>query len=491
MSGRSARKCVLPPTARRLRHLQTIFARNLVRKGDGERCLLSCYYVLYRGDGERESDMLHRSEISRGTCNPTWKQLPVQDCTAEAGVTQFLVVIYEEGTDSELARCFVDLGRVSYLCPSIATTPASADPTVYFECHDGVFVSSSPQQPHPVQQLRPTEAHGASGGPEQWLCCVNENLSIEPSQATPELTAPQRLRDIQLNVIRVVALANGIESAKQESAQLRRTIAACLERQRKRRELEIERGLHLRQIQELGAKVRAAAGRIPARREALAQRREQLRSSCEELEAARAVMPEKRARHEALEKHRAALQEQAFDAQRALSCRRQELVAGLSQIYPIEADKVTRSLTVCNMQLPSSSVAAMPNDEAAWTALGHVTHCVELLSKIWGVPLRYTVFPIASRSSIREHAMDRRGDPELLPLCCVRMADKQRYFHAITLLDKNLRRLCKVRKIKGLTGEFSSDRTYLLLHLQYLLQSEPDDYSSDYEIKGVAEDDES
>jgi hypothetical protein len=44
----------------------------------------------------------------------------------------------------------------------------------------------------------------------------------------------------------------------------------------------------------------------------------------------------------------------------------------------------------------------LQSDDEAASALGYVAHCVRILSKLYKVPLMFPVFPLASRSFVRD-----------------------------------------------------------------------------------------
>eukprot|EP01062_Namystynia_karyoxenos_P069425 TRINITY_DN64926_c0_g1_i1.p1 TRINITY_DN64926_c0_g1~~TRINITY_DN64926_c0_g1_i1.p1 ORF type:complete len:526 (+),score=168.75 TRINITY_DN64926_c0_g1_i1:84-1580(+) len=475
--GAQHRKSIRPPSARRLRHLRCIVARQL--RSPGRDSLPCAFFRLYAGDGEGERDLIYQSETVGDTLNPIWRPLP-RSLGEDTTTTQLLVVVHEEGTEAELARAFIELRRAVQVCATVADVPCCPGPTVLFECDDGVFASSSPLEPHvpSVPTLRAASwAPDASAADAELLAQQCEGGTMEPESCPPlvDQTAAQRLCDLQLNATRVVALSHAMESAKRRAAELQKEISTRAEILRRRRELDIRRGFYTCRIAELRRKVAQVEARLPAERQQCAERREQLQERRQELETAGRAVQAKRSRHDALQRRKVQLQQHCAKVERAAALRRQQLVAGLSEIYPIKFDNATQTLAICGSLLHSSD--AMATDETAATALGHVAHCVQLLSRIWNVPLRYQVFPIASRSYIKEQYMDPRP-AESLQLFYTRGTDKAKYFHAVYLLNKNIRQLLKVRKV-GVV-----DQKRMLYNLQYLLHTEPDDVATDSEAEG-------
>ena len=67
--------------------------------------------------------------------------------------------------------------------------------------------------------------------------------------------------------------------------------------------------------------------------------------------------------------------------------------SGLPKVSPLLC-------TINGLQLPNSDFTGY-DDETVATALGHVAHLVTLIAKYLGVPFRYPVHPMCSRSTIR------------------------------------------------------------------------------------------
>lgn len=486
MSGYSGhRRPILPPSARRLRHVQCVFARQLRASAGG---LPTAYFRLCRAPdpGGGEGELVYQSEAVDKTLNPVWKPLPVA-VVRDVADTHFVVTVVEEGTGVELARAYIELRRAVCLCPRVTDLRPVASATLLFECQDGVFAPASPAAPHALlPPPRPPAPPAALPQLEEMLRdCGAAPGGMEADAAELEqcgasdVAAPQRLCDIQLNVLRVVSLAYAVESAQGRAAELRAGIERRLAEIQRRRRLELDREYYRHRTAELRAEVAAAEARVAARREAAARRREQLRERREEVRAAAGAVAAKRRRHAALQQRRQRLQRHIAQVERAAALRRQQLVDGLADIYPIKVDNAQQVLTISGMHLPSSD--SMATDETAATALGYVAHCVQLLSRVWGIPVRYAVYPIASRSYIKEQHMEPKT-PATLQLFYIRGYTKQQYFEAIYLLNKNLRQLLKVR------GVGVVDPKRMLMNLQYLLQSDHDREDADSGDGGAADD---
>jgi hypothetical protein len=104
------------------------------------------------------------------------------------------------------------------------------------------------------------------------------------------------------------------------------------------------------------------------------------------------------------------------------------------------------------------------DDEAA-SALGFVCQCIRIFSKLYQIPLKFQVFPLASRSFVRDD--DTIDQKLLLPLFMVRASEKPKYFRAVVLLNLNIFHILKVRGVQvSLKNKFD-----VLESLELLFQS--------------------
>jgi hypothetical protein len=119
---------------------------------------------------------------------------------------------------------------------------------------------------------------------------------------------------------------------------------------------------------------------------------------------------------------------------------------------------IMTDLTACRDQLGT-------DDEAA-SALGFVAHCVRIISKLFQIPLKFQVFPLASRSFVRDETTNEQNQKPLLPLFMLRGSEKPKYMRAIILLNLNIYHILKVKGYKkALKNKFD-----VIENLQYLLE---------------------
>ncbi|CAG8480071.1 3419_t:CDS:10 [Acaulospora morrowiae] len=85
-----------------------------------------------------------------------------------------------------------------------------------------------------------------------------------------------------------------------------------------------------------------------------------------------------------------------------LYARRKELVADLLTIYPIEQiQSESFSFTILGVPLPNSVFTGCDEEQVA-TALGFTCHLIKMLAYYLGVPLRFPMTPMSSRSTIHD-----------------------------------------------------------------------------------------
>eukprot|EP00659_Diplonema_papillatum_P008466 gene8466-13056_t len=445
----AGRKIILPQSSRRLRHLRGVLVRNMKHEG---KLRTSCF-KLYKGADVEEAALLYTSEQVVNTLNPTYAELPevMQNGEAVEDIqgTVFLVVVVDVAdSNKEVMRCLLDLERVAWLTAFSADLQRVTEPTVLFEFHDGVFVSQGYDDEPAKADRKPAEADEAACADidektaatlkvlEDYNTC---SFLANPAKGEPpDQTSAQSLFDVRYNLTRLVALSYSLEASQKNVTDLQQRVAATLERQARCRRLLISKERTSQRITELLVKVRAAEAKLAEKRNVLREAQRRRQGEVKTVAATKALIAERWGALERANKKRDALKQTFAGTNGLIVTRKQQLVQALRAVFPIEVNASTEALTVCGMHLGKD--ASLSSDDEAATALGYVAHCMQLLSRIWGVPLRYAVYPIASRSYIHEQFLES-SKLELHPLFCTRGSDKQKYLQSVMLLNKNLRQL--------------------------------------------------
>eukprot|EP00992_Anisonema_acinus_P012936 TRINITY_DN8458_c0_g1_i4.p2 TRINITY_DN8458_c0_g1~~TRINITY_DN8458_c0_g1_i4.p2 ORF type:complete len:286 (+),score=95.27 TRINITY_DN8458_c0_g1_i4:604-1461(+) len=248
--------------------------------------------------------------------------------------------------------------------------------------------------------------------------------------------------DLKANEIRMLRLAYAIQETRKENAQIDGDIRDLLERQQGIRSREARCAALRHRIATLTGAVQKKEQALHAEQQAVGKQRQHLRGQLQQLSDAREQL---RQRREQLREQRAELDTQrdttCAELKACIATRRSHLVAGISQIYPLQFDKANSSYTIAKLKMSNANSVGCDDEAAA--ALGYVVHVLKLLAKIWGVELRYTLYPVCSRSYLRQDFIDQTSI--IHALFHQRSNEKSMYFKAITLLNMNILQLLRVR----------------------------------------------
>lgn len=150
-----------------------------------------------------------------------------------------------------------------------------------------------------------------------------------------------------------------------------------------------------------------------------------------------------------------------FRAEIRLEANRIQLLRGLRRIFPIRVQSINtpvnppnyprQQFTIADLPFPDDVHTPVVSDDQISTALGHVCQMVSLVSKYLGIPLRYALVCKFSRSAIlflggeRGNGNDSRT---VYPLFRERgVIDREQLDYGLTLLDRNVICLLRVRKV--------------------------------------------
>jgi len=141
-----------------------------------------------------------------------------------------------------------------------------------------------------------------------------------------------------------------------------------------------------------------------------------------------------------------------------------ELAADLLTIFPIEPTHTeTFSFKILGVPLPNSVFTGCDDEQVA-IALGFTCHLINMLAYYLGVPLRFPMIPMSSRSTIRDPITASLGDSRQFPLYA-KGADRYRFEYAVFLLNKNIEQLMNSQSINVI------DLRHTLPNLKYLILS--------------------
>uniref|UniRef100_A0A8C5EW84 UV radiation resistance-associated gene protein n=1 Tax=Gouania willdenowi TaxID=441366 RepID=A0A8C5EW84_GOUWI len=404
-----------PAHQRRLRHLRSIAARNIVNKNGSP--LLDTYFTLHLCLGE---------SISRGQCyrlmhihtstwelqNPTWRSLDfgMLPDLLDTSVSCFVVRIWggQEDHYQLLIEWMVNLDGLRYTGQQIRSRNPNE---IIFGLNDGYY---SADFDHKDQSERKKNS----------LLQVDPNAVRNSYSVFSLLRLHTAQRAIKQTQVTVQKIGKEIEEKL-------RTTATCTEKKKERECMQLRIAVLRSELQ----RQRKALGREFDLRQ---KDRLQLTKKEEVFSAQHDSLHEERSSLSKLEKECAAKREQflKFNAQLTFRCR--QLLSELSYIYPIDANQ--SDYVICGVKLPNSEEFQAKDDGSVAVALGYTSHLVLMISCFLQIPLRYPVIHKGSRSSIKDTITDRLTEKEReFPLYS--RGERFHFEYGVYLLNKNIAQL--------------------------------------------------
>ncbi|RHZ84926.1 hypothetical protein Glove_74g133 [Diversispora epigaea] len=146
-----------------------------------------------------------------------------------------------------------------------------------------------------------------------------------------------------------------------------------------------------------------------------------------------------------------------------LYVRQRELITDLLTIYPIEPiQSEALSFKILGVSLPNSVFTGC-NEEHVGTALGFTCHLIQMLAYYLGVPLKFPMTPMSSKSLIFD-PISPLSIPRQFPLYS-KGVDRFQFEWAVFLLNKNIEQLMNSQ------GLIVADLRHTLPNLKYFILS--------------------
>uniref|UniRef100_A0AAQ5XB61 C2 domain-containing protein n=1 Tax=Amphiprion ocellaris TaxID=80972 RepID=A0AAQ5XB61_AMPOC len=389
---------------RRLRHLRSIAARNIVNKNGSP--LLDTYFTLHLFVGDRISRDFYKSEIIRDSLNPTWRSLDfgMLPDLLDTSVSCFVVRIYG-GQDEQyqlLIEWKVNLDGLRYTGQQIRSRNPNE---IIFGLNDGYYAADFD---HKDQSERKKNS----------LLQVDQS-SVRNSYSVFSLlrlhTAQRAIKQTQVTVQKI----------GKEIEEKLRTTATCTERKKERECMQLRIAVLRSELQ----RQRKALGReIDLRQKERAQLQKK----------GKLIQQEEKESLTKLQKECTAKREQFLKSNFQLTVRCRQLLSELSYIYPIDANQ--SDYVICGVKLPNSEDFQAKDDGSVAVALGYTAHLVLMISCFLQIPLRYPVIHKGSRSSIKDTITDRLTEKEReFPL--YPRGERFHFEYGVYLLNKNIAQL--------------------------------------------------
>ncbi|TDH04637.1 hypothetical protein EPR50_G00134760 [Perca flavescens] len=413
-SGASSSRALhveLTSQQRRLRHLRSIAARNIVNKNGSP--LLDTYFTLHLCIGDRISRDFYKSEVIRDSLNPTWRSLDfgMLPDLLDTSVACFVVRIWggQEEQYQLLIEWKVNLDGLRYTGQQIRSRNPNE---IIFGLNDGYYAADFD---HKDQSERKKNS----------LLQVDQS-SVRNSYSVFSLlrlhTAQRAIKQTQVTVQKI----------GKEIEEKLRTTATCTERKKERECMQLRIAVLRSELQ----RQRKALGReIDLRHKDNAQ----LQKKEEEFSVQHEGLKEEKESLTKLQKECTAKREQFLKSNAQLTFRCRQLLSELSYIYPIDVANQS-DYVICGVKLPNSEDFQAKDDGSVAVALGYTSHLVLMISCFLQIPLRYPVIHKGSRSSIKDTITDRLTEKEReFPL--YPRGERFHFEYGVYLLNKNIAQL--------------------------------------------------
>ncbi|XP_055493520.1 UV radiation resistance-associated gene protein isoform X3 [Leucoraja erinacea] len=394
---------------RRLRHLRSIAARNIVNKNGSH--LLDTYFSLHLCDDIKIFKAFYTSEVIKDSLNPTWRSLDfgLMPDRLDTSVSCFLVRILggKKGQYHPIIEWRVHLDGLKYLGQQIR---AHNPNDVIFGLNDGYY--GTPFDHKDLAEKKRTSLLQVDQS------CVRNSYSVFSLLRLH--TAQRAIKQTQVTVQKV---------GKEIEEKLRLTASTTkLKKERERLQLKILvlRNELERQEKALGRELEVLQKELLAfqdKEKVFASKRHclQVEDTC---------MNEER-------KGCIAKRELFLKTNAQLNIRCRQLLSELSYIYPVEVND-QKDYFMCGVKLPNSEDFQAKDEGSIAVALGYTAHLVLMVSYFLQVPLRYPIIQKGSRSTIKDNITDKLSEKEREFPLYPRGGEKFQFEYGVYLLNKNI-----------------------------------------------------
>ncbi|KAK2879828.1 UV radiation resistance-associated gene protein isoform X2 [Channa argus] len=413
-SGASSSRALhveLTSQQRRLRHLRSIAARNIVNKNGSP--LLDTYFTLHLCIGDRISRDFYKSEVIRDSLNPTWRSLDfgMLPDLLDTSVSCFVVRIWggQEEHYQLLIEWKVNLDGLRYTGQQIRSRNPNE---IIFGLNDGYYAADFDHRDQ-----------------SEWK--KNSLLQVDQSSVRNSYTVFSLLR-LHTTQRAIKQTQVTVQKIGKEIEEKLRTTATCTERKKERECMQLRIAVLHSELQ----RQKKALGRETDLQQ---KERMQLQKKEEAFSAQHERLKEEKESLTKQQKECTAKREQFLKSNAQLTFRCRQLLSELSYIYPIDVANQS-DYVICGVKLPNSEDFQGKDDGSIAVALGYTAHLVLMISCFLQIPLRYPVIHKGSRSSIKDTITDRLSEKEReFPL--YPRGERFHFEYGVYLLNKNIAQL--------------------------------------------------
>ncbi|XP_046853640.1 UV radiation resistance-associated protein-like [Xenia sp. Carnegie-2017] len=396
---------------RRLRHVTSIFARNIKQRGFASLRKLGTYFSIYLGN-----IVVYTSEI-KSSFNPTWQSFDVSQFCEDLNTasSSFIVRIWggENGSYQLLIEWNVDLNGLVYLGEKIDQNGCYYEANLLiFGLQDGYYIPPKDTQ-----------------NDDEIISKSLLKVDQEMVKSSYNLSSLHRLHTLVRAIRQTQIQIRKIKTSAQENLHIsgQRLHRAC-ERERLKlsvRMLQEELHKHKNMLDtdqkmevELVRDVQHAGNK--------------LRNKVEGFEVAKRNFDEAKKNH-------IARRELLVKTKAQVVMRRRQLCHELTYIYPIETSK-NEEMILCGLPLPNTQSPEFNgvNEETISSALGYVNHLLSMIARYFQIPLRYPAINKGSRSTIFDFVNEKLPDKEREFPLFVKGKERFQFDFGVFLLNKNI-----------------------------------------------------
>ncbi|XP_061426133.1 UV radiation resistance-associated gene protein isoform X2 [Lethenteron reissneri] len=396
---------------RRLRHLRSISARNLVNPAG--RALLDSYFTLHLWHDSHILPEFYTSEVIRDSLNPTWCSLDfgLMPDNLDTSVSRLVVRVYGGRGDrfSALIEWDVHLDGLRYVGPQIR---ADAPNSIVFGMTDGYYGTLS-----------------------------NRKKLADRTQGS--LQVDENIVRTSYSVFSLIRLHTAQRAIKQTQATVKRVHRDIEERLRSK----ASHILMLKDREQLQIGISMLHSELKRQRQALEKQTDlllhtqmELTHRAEELEKKRECLKQE---WETVQKKRRKQEDKRSMLQKTnaqLNVRRRQIFSELAFIYPIAANDNEEHF-ICHIKLPNSDNFQAKDEASVSGALGFTAHLVCMVTLFLHVPLRYPVLHRGSKSRIRDDITDKLTDKDREFPLYAKGNERFHFDYGVYLLNKNIAQL--------------------------------------------------